>query len=136
MKVSETVKRYAGEAGKTSVISTANRSGETNIAMFGSPALINDETVAVMLGENRTYRNLTENPYAAYLLTLPGKAGMQTEGCRIYLKVRKVEDGGEDFDAMKAMIKAEVGGAAEMLKHRIVFDVIEVRPILDFGQGI
>jgi hypothetical protein len=136
MKVSETVKKYACEAGKSSVISTANKAGETNIAMFGSPALIDDETVAIMLGENRTYRNLKENPYASYLLTLHGKTGMQTEGCRIYLKVRKIEDGGEDFDAMKAMIKAKVGKAAEMLKHRVVFDVIEVRPILDFGQGI
>jgi hypothetical protein len=136
MKVSETVKRYVSEAGKTRVISTANKIGQTNIAIFGSLALIDDETVAIMLGENRTYRNLAENPYASYLLTLPGKTGMQTEGCRIYLKVRRMEDGGKDFEAMKAMIKANIGSAAEMLKHRVVFDVVEVRPILDFGQGI
>jgi hypothetical protein len=136
VKISETVKKYASEAGKTSVISTANRAGETNIGVYGSPALINDETVAIMLGDNRTYRNLTENPYAAYLLILHGKTGMQTEGCRIYLKVREIEDGGKDFDDMKAVIKAKVGKAADMLKHRVIFDVTEVRPILDFGQGI
>jgi hypothetical protein len=47
-----------------------------------------------------------------------------------------MEDGRQDFEAMKAMIKAKIGNAAEMLKRRVVFDVIEVRPILDFGHGI
>lgn len=79
---------------------------------------------------------MLENPRAALLVIMPGTSGMQTEGCRLYLKVKTIEDGGTAFDTMKAEIKARVGKAAEMLKHLVVFDIEETRPLVDMGQGI
>ncbi|MGB9500124.1 MAG: pyridoxamine 5'-phosphate oxidase family protein [Dissulfuribacterales bacterium] len=134
--ISEKVKEYLSVTGKINILSTANKAGETNIAMFGSFLLSDDTTLMLMLGDNNTYANLKENPHAALLLVLPGKTGMQTEGCRIYLKLRAVEDSGDMFDQMKAGVREKVGDAAEMLKHLVIFDIIKTRPILDMGQGV
>ncbi len=135
-KISEKVKEYLSATGKMNVLSTANKAGATNVAMFGSFLLSEDKTLMLMLGDNNTYANLKENPHAALLVVLPGKTGMQTEGCRIYLKLRSVEDSGDMFDQMKAGVRAKIGDAAEMLKHLVIFDIVKTRPILDMGQGI
>ncbi len=134
--ISEKVKEYLSATGKMNILSTANKAGETNVAMFGSFLLSDDTTMMLMLGDNNTYANLKENPHAALLLVLPGKTGMQTEGCRIYLKLKSVEDSGDLFDRMKAGVREKVGDAAEILKHLAIFDIIKTRPILDMGQGI
>ena len=136
MNVSEKVEEYLSSTEKTNVLSTANKAGECNIAMFGSFVWTGDSTIMLLLGNNRTYANLVENPRAALLVTLPGKTGMQTEGCRVYIKLRSTEDSGDTFDKMKAGVKARVGDAAEMLKHLVTFDILETRPIVDMGQGI
>lgn len=136
MKVSEKVKEYFRAEGRSNVLATANRAGRVNLAVFGSMAMADDETVVVMLGDNRTYANLNENPIATCLLTLHGKTGMQQQGCRVYLKVRSIEHEGKMFDEIKEKVRARVGDAAEMLKHLVRFDVEDVRPILDMGQGV
>ena len=134
--ISEKVKGYLSATGKMNVLCTCNKAGETNIAMFGSFLLSDDTTMMLMLGDNNTYANLKENPHAALMVVIQGKTGMQTEGCRIYLKLRSVEDNGDMFDQMKAGVRAKIGDAAEMLKHLVIFDIIKTRPIIDMGQGI
>ena len=136
MKINEKVKGFLQEEGRSNVLATTDKSGKVNLAVFGSLALADDETVVVMVGDNRTYSNLKENPFATCLVTLHGKTGMQQEGCRVYLKVRSMEDEGKMFDEIKGKVRAKVGDAAEMLKHLVWFDIEEVRPILDMGQGV
>jgi flavin-binding protein dodecin len=132
--ISDNVKSLL-QSDKISILSTSDKDGKNNVAMFGS-LMANADTLQMMLGDNRTFANLGENPNAALLVILPGKRGMQTEGCRLYLKVKTVENGGALFEKMKAGIRARVGGAAEALKHLVTFEVIDERPIVDMGQGI
>ncbi|MBL0713320.1 MAG: pyridoxamine 5'-phosphate oxidase family protein [Desulfosarcina sp.] len=134
--LSDRVKSCLALPEKTNVLSTSNSRGENNIAMFGSFLPTDDSTMMLMLGNNRTYTNLSENPHAALLVIVPGKTGMQTEGCRIYLKVKTVEDDGDIFDRMKTGVREKVGDAAEILKHLVIFEITGVRPIVDMGQGI
>ncbi len=134
--LSDGVKSCLASPDKTNVLSTSNTNGKNNIAMFGSFIPADDSTVMLMLGDNRTHANLKENPNAALLVTLPGKKGMQTEGYRIYLKVKGVEDSGDTFERIKAGVKEKVGKAAEMLKHLVTFEITDVRPIVDMGQGV
>ena len=136
MKINEKVRGYLQTEARSNVLATTDKSGKVNVAVFGSLALADDETIVVMVGDNRTYANLKANPFAACLVTLHGKTGMQQEGCRLYLRVRSIEDGGKMFDEIKGKVKARVGDAAEMLKHLVFFDIVEVRPILDMGQGV
>jgi len=136
MNISETVKKCLETEGKTSMLATSDKSGKVNVAMFGSYQIVDDSTVLVMLGDNRSFGNLKENPQAACIITLPGKGGMATQGCRLYMKVRTIQDGGEKFNEVKEKIRARIGGGADILMHLVIFDIVEARPILDFGQGI
>jgi len=136
MNVSEKVRQVISTEPRWNVLATADPDGKVNLAMFGSVELSDDETLIVMLGDNRTYPNLKRNPFAACMVILPGQTGMQTQGCRLYLKVRATADDGEAWEQHKAKIKSRIGNAAEILKHHVCFDILEARPILDLGQGI
>ncbi|MFZ2397097.1 MAG: pyridoxamine 5'-phosphate oxidase family protein [Smithella sp.] len=136
MKISETVKKCLETEGKTSMLATSDKSGKVNVAMFGSLMLVDDSSVLVMLGGNRSFSNLKENPQAACIITLPGKGGMATQGCRLYMKVRTIQEEGEKFKEVKEKIRAKIGDGADMLMHLVMFDIVEARPILDLGQGI
>jgi len=136
MKVSETVKKCLEQEGRANVLATSDKSGKVNVAMFGSYQLMDDSSVIVMLGDNRSYKNLKENPHAACMVMMHGKTGLATEGCRLYMKVRAMEDEGEKWNEVREKIRAHIGDAANMLKHLVWFDIVEARPILDFGQGI
>ena len=136
MKVSETVKQCLGSDGRANILATSNKSGSVNVAMFGSYQLVDDSSVLVMLGDNRSFQNLKENPHAACIVMLHGKTGMATDGCRLYMKVCTIEDEGEKWNDVREKIRARIGNGADMLKHLVLFDIVEARPILDFGQGI
>ena len=43
-------------------LATANKEGDVNVAVFGSPRMIDENTVVMGIGNNRTYRNLQRNP--------------------------------------------------------------------------
>jgi hypothetical protein len=112
-------------------LSTANKKGEVNVAVFGSPQMIDENTVVMGIGRNRTFRNLQENPKAVFIVVEPGKTVMDWKGARVYLEV--VESGGGFFEEIKTGI-AKVAGkqAADMIHAAIRFRITEVRPIVEF----
>lgn len=136
MQVSDAVKEFFATRERTNVLATSGRDGEVNVAAFGSPTLQNDDTIMMMLGDNRTWGNLKENPNAALLVILHGGVGMGMKGCRLYLKLRDTSDEGEKFDALLGPIRERIGRGADILKHYVEFNIISARPILDFGQGV
>lgn len=136
VKISEKVKEYLSLPEKVTVLSTSDKEGKNNVGMYGSFMLKDDSTLLVMFGDNRSYANIRENPHAALLVVAPGGTGLQTEGCRLYLKMRSAEDSGEMFDKIKGGIRASIGDGAEILKHLVTFDILETRPIVDMGQGV
>jgi len=136
MKITEMVKQLLTTEGRWNILATSDKTGKPNIANFGSVQLVGDSSIAVMLGDNRSYANLKENPYAAAIVIPYGESGMGAKGCRLYLKVQSMQDKGREWEECKARVQAKIGKAAEILKHYVCFDILEARPILDFGQGI
>ena len=43
-------------------LSTANQNGDVNVAIFGSPRMIDENTVVMGIGKNRSLQCLQENP--------------------------------------------------------------------------
>lgn len=113
-------------------LSTANRKGEVNVAVFGSPQMIDENTVIMGIGRNRTFRNLQENPNAAFIVVEPGKTVTEWKGARVYLEAVDIESGGGFFEEVKAGIARAAGKeAADMIHAAIRFRVTEVRPIVE-----
>ncbi|MGD8228657.1 MAG: pyridoxamine 5'-phosphate oxidase family protein [Desulfobacteraceae bacterium] len=113
-------------------LSTANRKGEVNVAVFGSPQMIDENTVVMGIGKNRTFANLQENPNAVFIVMEPGKTVMDWKGARLYLEALDIETGGGFFDTIKAgLAKAAGKEAPDMIHAAIRFRITEVRPIVE-----
>jgi hypothetical protein len=63
---------YFNKQPRIGVLSTSTKDGKVDSAVFGSPHMIDEKTVVVATGNNRTFSNLQENPYAMFLIMEPG----------------------------------------------------------------
>ena len=115
-------------------LSTANAKGEVNVAVFGSPQMIDENTVVMGIGENRSFSNLRENPKAVFIVLEPGKTLMDWKGARVYLEALDIETGGGFYDQIRDDIARTSGEqTARMIHAAIRFRITEVRPIVDFA---
>lgn len=114
------------------VLATTNKVGDVNAAVFGSPKMIDENTVVMGIGPNRSYRNLERNPKAVFIVVEPGKTAADWVGARIYLEAVEMETGGPFFDEIKrGVAKAAGQQAADSLHAAIRFRITEVRPLID-----
>jgi hypothetical protein len=114
--------------GGRGVISTASAECVPNSAIYAHPHIIDEETVAWGMTESRTYKNVQENPHAAYLYINPGPG---FSGVRLVLKLHKMEDSGSMLDEIKAHTAEIVSkNAGSAVKHVAYFKVTERRPLV------
>jgi hypothetical protein len=127
---------YFNKLPRLGTLSTADKNGKVNVAYFGSPRMVDERTVFMGLGKNRTFANLQENPNAVFMIMEPGESLPEWKGVRVYLKMTQCQTSGERLDQIRALI-AEKGGekAAKMIHAAVTYDVQEIRPLADFGQG-
>ncbi len=115
-------------------LSTANKMGDVNVAVFSSPRMVDENTVVMGIGANRTYRNLQRNPKAVFIFMEPGQTVMDWKGARVYLEAVSMETSGEFYNQIKHDIaKASGQQAADMMHAAIRFKITEVRPLVDMG---
>lgn len=127
---------YFNKQPRLGSLSTAGKEGRVNAACFGSPQMIDEKTVFMGIGKNRTFANLLENPYAVFMIMEPGKSLSEWKGVRVYLKMIDYETAGKKLDGVKAQIAKVAGEAAsKMMYAAVTFSIEEIRPIVDFGQG-
>ena len=134
--MSSKLMEYFNKAPRLGTLSTADKAGKVNSAVFGSPRMTDEKTVVMGLGKNRTLANLQQNPHAVYLIMETGATLMDWKGIRVYLKAQNIATSGPVLDAFKVQM-AKVAGeeAAKMIYAAVSFEVVEVRPIIDMGQG-
>ncbi|MFO7569328.1 MAG: pyridoxamine 5'-phosphate oxidase family protein [Smithellaceae bacterium] len=134
--MSKSLMEYFNKQPRLGVLSTSSKAGEVDSAYFGSPRMVDESTIMVALGKNKTFANLQENPNACYLIMEPGKSIAEWKGLRIYLTMTNYETSGGQVDMMKKMITEMAGEAAgKMIYAAVTFSVTGVRPLADFGQG-
>ena len=128
--------QYFNKQPRLGCLSTANKEGKADVAILGSPQMLDEKTVIMSLRNNRTFADLLENPYAVFAIMEPGKTAPEWKGLRVYLKMVKYETSGELLDMFKAQLAKRVSEAVAKLAYAAVtFEVYEVRPIIDAGQG-
>ncbi len=77
------LKEYFANRTGTGVISTADANGRVDSAIYSRPHLLADGSLAMIMRERLTHKNLQENPYAAYLFI---ETGTGHQGVRLFLK--------------------------------------------------
>jgi hypothetical protein len=126
---------YFNKMPRLGTLSTANKAGRVNVAYFGSPRMIDEKTIFMGCGKNRTFANLQENPNAVFMIMEPGNSPPEWKGVRLYLKMIECETSGKKLDTLKAQIAEKAGAAAAKRMHAaITFEIDELRPVADFGQ--
>ncbi len=127
---------YFNKQPRLGSFSTANKDGKVNVAYFGSPRMIDEKTIVMGLGKNRTFVYLQENPNGVFMIMEPGQTPTEWKGVRLYVKMTDCQTAGEKLDAFRAQVTKVVGEAAAKLIHAVVaFEIIEIKPLADFGQG-
>jgi hypothetical protein len=127
---------YFNKQPRLGVISTSSKEGEVDCAVYGSPQMLDEKTVIVALAKGRTFANLQENPNAVFMIMQPGTSVLDWKGIRVYLRMKEHITSGPQLDMYKSQTAQIVGEkAADMIKVLATFEVTEVRPLIDFGQG-
>lgn len=115
-------------------LATANKSGDVNAAVFGSPRMIDEDTVIMAIGDNRSFKNLQENPKASFIVIEPGTSPTAWKGARLYLEVDSFERYGEVLDSFREKIRKVAGNrSADAIVAAIRFKVVDVRPLIAPG---
>jgi hypothetical protein len=127
---------YFNKQPRMGCMSTSGKDKKVNVACFGSPRMIDDKTVVMAVRRNRTFENLQENPNAVFMIMEPGKTSLEWKGVRVYLKMKGYETSGENLERARVQAAKAVGEeAARALYSVVTFEIEEVRPIIDTGQG-
>ena len=114
--------------GGRGVIATADVAGLVNTAIYATPQVIDEETLAWGMAEGRTYGNILVNRHASYLYMAPSRG---YSGWRLTLEFKEVKDSGELLEEIRentAKVVSPQAGAA--VKHVAYFKVVEVRPLI------
>ncbi len=134
--MSKKLMEYFNKQPRLGTLSTADKSGKVNSGYFGSPQMIDEKTVVMGLGKNRTLANLQENPNACFLILEPGATLPDWKGVRISMKMIDCQTSGDKLDAIKSRIAERAGDkAAKMIHAAVTFEIEEIRPLVSLGQG-
>jgi hypothetical protein len=135
-KMTDRLRDYFNKQTRLGIISTSNKNGAVDCAVYGSPQMIDEKTVIVAFGRGRTFANLQENPHAVYMIMEPGEGLLDWKGVRVYLRMKEAFESGPKLDEYRSRMARIVGEqAARMIARLGVFEVTEIRPLVDFGQG-
>lgn len=133
--MSEKLIEYFNKSPRLGVLGTSSKDGKVDVAVMGSPRMVDENTVAVSLAKNRTLSNLQENPYAIFMIIEPGASIFDWKGIRVYLKMKEQVTSGEMLEMIRAQSSKFIGDAAAKMIYAVVtFQITEIRPIVDLGQ--
>jgi hypothetical protein len=68
------------------VLATADEDGNVDVAIYATPYVADENTVAFIMADRLTRRNLLSNPHAAYLFKEPGE---RFSGKRLFLSMQR-----------------------------------------------
>ena len=121
MKLSEYFENIVG----IGVLATADDKGNVDAALYARPHCIDEETVAFIMNEALSYKNLISNPKAAYLFL---EKGPGYKGRRLYLTKTREETDVVLIESMRRRKteKYQEGGSK---KHLVYFSVDRIRAL-------
>ena len=126
-----TLKDYFESISGICIFSSADRSGKVTTAVYSAPRVMDDGTVAFLMRERLTYRNILENPHAACMYIEHG-GGYQ--GIRLFLaKVREDNDPALITRMTRRHLSPEED-RAKGPKHLVIFRVDRILPLI--GDGL
>jgi hypothetical protein len=102
------------------VLSTADNDGKVDAAIYAKPHVMADGTIAFIMRDRLTHKNITANPYAVYLF-IENAGGYK--GVRLFLKKVREDDDAELIKQMTRRCLTAEEDAAKGPKFLVYFEV-------------
>ena len=116
-------------------LSTSDGQGNLNAGVFNSPQMVDENTVVMAMGNNRSLGNLKKHPKAVFLFFEPGPDPYTWKGARVYMTALRIEGQGTLYDSMVEQVRAMAGDdAASGIRAAVVFRIDDARSLIDSGQ--
>jgi hypothetical protein len=127
MKLSEYFENSKG----VGILSTADKDGKVNSAIYGRPHFMEEDTVAFIAADRLTHANLQTNPSAVYLY----KEQNSYEGKRLYLiKIREEKDSPLIDEIRRRKYNNADGKDKSESRFLVYFKVDKVLPLIGDGK--
>jgi hypothetical protein len=125
------LQEYFDKAKGTGVLATSDRDGKVDLAVYAKPHVMDGETVAFIMADRLTHRNLQSNNYAAYLFK---EEGPGYKGTRLFLTKLREE---QDSDLLYSIRSKRYSSEREEGKPRflVFFKVDKVLPLVGAGRN-
>jgi hypothetical protein len=120
--------KYFESAKGRGIISTADSSGQLTAAVYAKPHFLEDSSIAFIMADRLTHKNLQSNPHAVYLFI---ESGEGYAGKRLYLTKTKEEKNSPLIDQIRRKDSCPVD--EEYMKQNrflVCFSVDKVLPLI------
>lgn len=124
------LKSYFEQKTGLGVLSTADKQGQVDAAVYSRPHVMEDGTLAFIMRDRLTHHNLQDNPYATYLFKEEGRG---YAGKRLFLFKIGEEKESERLYALRRRSYPEDKDRRES-KYLVFFRVDKTLPLIGPGN--
>ena len=114
----------------TGVLSTADKDGKVNAAVYSRPHFLEDDTIAMVMRDRLSHANLQSNPHAAYLFI---EKGPGYQGKRLYLTKIREEEKSELLVKLKRRQLTPEEDAEKGTMFLVIFTIDKILPLVGAG---
>ena len=116
------LKEYFDNSQGLGALATSDAEGKVDIAVYSRPHVMAEDTVAFIMHDRLSHRNLDANPHAAYLFV---EEGTKSKGKRLFLTKTREE---KDTELLNSLRRRDYGEKKGL--YLVYFKVDQVLPIL------
>ena len=110
------------------VLATADSEGKVDAAVYSRPHFMEDGTIAMIMRDRLTHRNLQSNPNAAYLFH---EKGSGYKGKRLFLtKVREEQD----TELLRSLRRRQYIDERDEVQFLVFFRIDKELPLVGSGK--
>jgi hypothetical protein len=127
-----TLKEYFHSASGIGVLSTSDSVGKVDAAIYSTPHVFDDGTLAFTMRQRLTHLNLQSNPYATYLF-IENVSGYR--GVRLFLKKLKEETDSTLIAEMTRRNLTPDEDKQKGPKFLVYFTIEKILPLIGSGES-
>jgi hypothetical protein len=113
------------------VLATADDQGHVNVAVYGRPHVVDEDTIAFIMPDRLTHHNLQSNTHAAYLFI---EEGPGYKGIRLFLSRVREEEDSELLRSIRRRTYTTEKEGEETTRYLVFFEVDKILPLIGPGK--
>ena len=127
------LREYFEDVKGLGVLATADDQGRVDMAVYASPHIMDDGTIAFIMPDRLTHHNLQSNAHAAYLFREDGPG---YKGIRLFLKKLREEQDSDLLRTIRRKNYASEKGAEQTSRYLVFFTVEKTLPLIGAGKNL